>query len=270
MARESSKARVLAAILSLSEDSDKPQLEMYLVHTICDRHALLDPNTWRLIDVACSCLQTHTVSIWGFLLLQEAQSGEQGILVVDRVKGPLNGLLFTALGSLLFDQQGKVNTLDVNCFGCQNKESAEALAVLVEQSQTVLQHPVQGDLSLSYGTVQCPRIFIEDEIGAEGWAAIRRAVEHLSAVSGKKTTLDSKRTAMIAGRREDLRAIWDIVPYWVVRSDEGCLGFDRFRKGIDGDGAEREGWAEWEGLEPFIDMTDEEWLEELRAFTDED
>ena len=114
LASERSKARVLAAILSLSEDSDKPQLEMDLVHTICDRHALLDPNTWRLIDVACSCLQTHTVSIWGFLLLQEAQSGEQGILVVDRVKGPLNGLLFTALGSLLFDRQGKVNTLDVN------------------------------------------------------------------------------------------------------------------------------------------------------------
>ena len=267
LASEMSKAKILGALLSLAEDSDKSQLQMVLFHTICERHAFVDPNPQRLIDVGCSCLETHTLSVWGFLLLREVQAGS--ILVVERVKGPLCSLLLTALGSLVVDQQGEVKTLDVNYLRCHNKQSAEVIAALVERSQTMLQHPrrlVQGDWEV--GTIQCPKIYIVDEIGAEGWAAIRRAVEHLLAASGKVATLDSERKAMIAGRREDLKAIWNIVPYWVVRSESESppLGFPRFRF----DGAEWVGWAKWERLQTVIDMTDEEWLEELRPFQDQD
>ena len=103
-------------------------------------------------------------------------------------------------------------TLDVNYLTCPNKESAEVIAILVERSQMVLQRP--GRLVYEIGTVQCPGISIEDEIGTEGWAAIWRAVEHLLAASGKVATLHSKRKQMRTGRREDLKAIWNFVPYY--------------------------------------------------------
>ena len=56
---------------------------------------------------------------------------------------------------------------------------------------------------------------IEDEIGAadwEGcWSAIRRAVERPSVAFGKEVRLDCGRKMMMAGRTEDLKAIWDNV-----------------------------------------------------------
>ena len=61
---------------------------------------------------------------------------------------------------------------------------------------------------------------------------------------------------MIVGRRENLKTIWDIIPDWVIRSDEGCLGFARFR--FDKDETRWVGWATWQRPEALIDMTDEE------------
>ena len=110
-------------------------------------------------------------------------------------------------------------------------------------------------------------IDIEEEIGAEGWAAIRRAVGRLSAAFGRKIFLVSARTVMMAGRREDLKAIWDNVSKWEV---EGYGGTFRFSKELDGE----EGW--WQkngnpnlrGLESFIDMTKEEWDDEWVKVSD--
>ena len=77
LASERGKVRLLTGILSLSEDSDRSQLGKDLLHTICERHIILDPNNGRLIDVGCSCEQIHTVSFLGFLLLKEVEAKEK-------------------------------------------------------------------------------------------------------------------------------------------------------------------------------------------------
>ena len=61
---------------------------------------------------------------------------------------------------------------------------------------------------------------------------------------------------MIVGRRENSKTIWDIIPYWVIRSDQGCLGFARFR--FDNDEARWVGRATCKRLEALINMTDKE------------
>ena len=87
LASDKAKVRLLTGILSLSEDSDRSQLRMDLVHRICKRHPILEPNNRRLVDVGCFCGQTHTVSILDFLLLREVVTKEQeSILCVERLK----------------------------------------------------------------------------------------------------------------------------------------------------------------------------------------
>ena len=87
LASDKAKVRLLTGILSLSEDSDRSQLRMDLVHRICKRHPILEPNNRRLVDVGCFCGQTHTVSILGFLLLKEVVTREQEIILcVERLK----------------------------------------------------------------------------------------------------------------------------------------------------------------------------------------
>ena len=251
--------KLLSEILSLSEDSDRSQLGMDLIHTICERHGILEPDSSRrLVDVGCSCGKTHTVSFLGFLLLKEVQAREQGILFVDRVEfdnGVLEDPLLTALSSLVAKQQDKVKKLGVDEFQCHNKESAEAIATLVERSQTVNSDGVNHSF-----------LFIEDQIEAEGWSAIRRAVELLSGAFGKEIYMTSTRK-LREGRKCDLKAIWDNVRNWDLNGDDG----DRFLEFWGSGGGV--GWKGEEGqrrgIEDVIDMTEEEWLEELSKYGEE-
>ena len=144
----------------------------------------------------------------GFLILQEIQATEQSLLNVDRVQGHFDDPLLTGLGALLIQQQGMVKNLGADVFECHNQETAEAIATLVERSRTV----IEDKFSIC-------QIIIVDEIGTEGWAALRRAAEQLSAEFGKEIYLDSGRKQMIAGRREDLKAIWANVFTWLVWDD---------------------------------------------------
>ena len=83
---EVQQAKLLSVLLSLSEDSDRSQLGMDLIHTICERHPILDPNS-STIDMGCSCGQTHSVSKWGCLLLKEVEArGRRAICVLTRSK----------------------------------------------------------------------------------------------------------------------------------------------------------------------------------------
>ena len=212
----------------------------------------------RLVDVGCSCGKTHTVSFLGFLLLKDVQAREQGILSVDRVEldnAVLEDPLLTALSSLVAKQQDKVKKLDVDEFQCHNKESAEAIATLVERSQTVNSDGVNHSF-----------LFIEDQIEAEGWSAIRRAVELLSGAFGKEIYMTSTRK-LREGRKCDLKAIWDNVRNWDLNGDDG----DRFLEFWGSGGGV--GWKGEEGqrrgIEDVIDMTEEEWLEELSKYGEE-
>ena len=257
---ERQKAKILADILTLIKVGSVDRLELALVFI----HALVQRNPpvfWRnpnrspvIIGVSCSCLQTHRVSPWGFLLLAEVDASlGSSLLEVDTVKMvTLKGPLSIVLASKAAGQPEMVKKLDVGVFVCDSNESAKAMATLVDQS------------SLAVGEENSIRICTE-EIGMEGWAAVRRAVERLWNTFGKDVELSSDPKTMGAGRYEDLKATWDNVWEWLVH-DDGYGGAFRFSKEIDGE----EGW--WDrrgyrrGLEAFIDMTGEEWRAEAKRF----
>ena len=59
-------------------------------------------------------------------------------------------------------------------------------------------------------------------------AAIRRAVEYMAAAGVRDILVRSDRNTMGAGRKEDMKAIWDIASWWGVLSDDlgGVTEFD--------------------------------------------
>ena len=70
---------------------------------------------------------------------------------------------------------------------------------------------------------------------------------------------------MAAGRREDLRAIWDAISVWTVEAESDRIdSVLRFTKDEDG---EKGGWEGVEGgrtgLNAVIDMSEEEFLVEV-------
>ena len=251
---EMQKAKILAELLTLIKVGSLVELELALVliHAIVERNPPVLTNLRNrspvTIDVSCSCLQTHRVSPWGFILLVEVEASlRSSMLEVDSVKMvTLKGPLSIVLASKAAGQQGSVKKLDVGVFVCDTNQTAEAMATLVEQSNSA---EAREENSIRIST---------EEIGMEGWAAVRRAVKRLWNTFGKDVRLSSDPKTMGAGRYEDLKATWDNVWEWVVH-DEGYGGAFTFTKEFDGE----EGW--WDrrgfrrGLEAFIDMTEEEW-----------
>ena len=274
LAFERQKARLLAELLTLTKGDSVAWLA--LVHAICERNPIRFSGT-VIIDISCSCLQTHRMSPWGFLLLEQVEaslgSRDQGKLKVEMIKMVnLGGPLLMALASKVAGQQGFVRKLDVQGLICENKESAEAIATLVEKCQAVTEEYILR-ICMGWGFVEDEDkdgdpvdlpIFTE-EIGTEGWAIIGRAVKHILDTFGKEVTLLSDIKTMGTGKREDLKAIWDNVSRWEV---EGYGGTFRFSKALDGE----DGWwgrsGNRRGLEAFINMTEEDWNDEWSKVTD--
>ena len=275
LASEKQKAKILAQILTLINGDSAAELVLF--HAICERNPISSSATVIDVTFMPSCLQTHRVSPWGLMLLKEVEaslgSRQQGLLEVDTVKMIiLGGPLLMALTSKVASQQRMMKKLDVDVLVCDSQESAKTIVTLVEQCQEVTEeNPVK--ISMGWGLVE-----VEDEdgdlvdlpagteeIGTEGWVTILRAVKHLAEKFGKEVFLASDTKTMGAGRREDLKAIWDQVSQWEV---EGYGGTFRFSKEADGE----DGW--WEvggnrlGLEAFIGMTKEEWDDEHMKVTD--
>ena len=249
-----------AQLLLLVEDSDESHLQLNLLHTICRRFPNLDVD--EVTKLNCSCKQTHQVSERGFVLVEEALnilgSRKQSVLEVRNI-GLFEPLL-TALASMVSRQQEMVRELSFWNVGFNKNESAEAFSTLVEQSQAVM------SMSLP-GLWVCPFILIEGEVGIEGWAATRRAVEHLSATLGREIGVRSERKVMPAARREDLRAIWGNISMWLVLAGPGgvlvgnVLVFDKHEVGEKGGWEGDEGGRK--GLNDVTDMSEDEMLQEI-------
>ena len=139
-----------------------------------------------------------------------------------------------------------MDVLNIFAVGCNTRESTEAFATLVQHLEVWHE----------------PWIFVKGEIGGEGWAAIQRAVDHPQGFL-ENIEVRCEREVMVAGRREDLKAIFAIVDDWLVDpGDDGPLWFPQKRLG------EKGGWEGIEGgrrgLDAVIGMSEQEWLDENR------
>ena len=110
-------------------------------------------------------------------------------------------------------------------------------------------------------------IYEEEDIRTDGWAAIQKAVELSPAgVDIVDIEVTSERAFMVAGRREDMKAIWYAVDVWTVTSDRGVVGYDKryveTEEGWEGDAGKWLG----AGLDKIINMGEEDWQREVSRF----
>ena len=268
LSSEKLETGLLAGILSLIQDSPGSHLELVLLHTIADKYLGLNHEAWtNFVEVSCSCQQTHPVAPWGFVLLEETQATlgfrKQYVLDVGRIKGRLESPLSTALSSLVTRQQGVVISLEVDLVVCSNKEDAEAIATLVEQSQTMTVED-RIEIEISEWTESFNWAL---EFGSEGWSAIRRAVEHMSNTFGGDVSLSSERKAMMTGEKEDL---WDIeraISSWYIRSSGHGTRFEKkYGRMVRHD----DEWGSGPNLETVVEMSEKDWLRMLRMYNEKD
>ena len=281
---EQLKAKFLAEIVSMTKHSNSaqmasnwPQMERVLLHGICERFPASGPLLschLPLVVVSCSCLETHQVSSQGFLLLEEVEakleSVEQNVLRVVaegkqdghiyryRLKEPL----LSALSDRVLRQPDMVEELVVRGLVCNNHNSAEAWATLVEKSNAFSALAWGGEGIGDWG------LRVGERIGADGWAAIRRVAERLSTVGETHIHVASDRKAMGEGRREDIEAIWQAASTWEVNSNEGYLDLFKTNEGRPGCWAPPWGAGHqltWAGMDQIIAMSEQEWQYEMRS-----
>ena len=150
--------------------------------------------------------------------------GSEEIGVLRVAAGDLKEPLLSSLIKKVLCQEEKVREVEVAQVSLNSKEAAEAWASLVEHSQVTVGNPMLG-------------IHVKEEIGAEGWAAIRRAVEYLGLAC--RCTLVSERAATGAGRKEDMMAIWEVIANWSVKHNGRYGDFDRWALQV-------KGWSYWD------------------------
>ena len=101
------------------------QLVLALLHTICERNPKNEDETFRMVHVSCSCLQNHTISPWGFMLLEEVEtslgSREESMLAIDTVGTVLylQGPFLMALASKVACQEVSVKKQGIYRFVCE-------------------------------------------------------------------------------------------------------------------------------------------------------
>ena len=269
---ENLKARFLAEIVIMTKNSNSAQMasnwvemERVLLHCICKRFPANPARKYvflprsPLIAVSCSCLETHQVSPWGFLLLEEVESKlesvEQNVLrvVAWGWERSLVEPILSALSARVLRQHNMAEELVFGDMVCNNKNSAEAWAALVEKSNAFSAH---GFWDLIAG----------EGIGADGWAAIRRVVERLSTAGVTPIRVEFDRKTMGEGRRGDLEAIWKVTSSWRVHNvNSADLRFFKTKDGRPGSWGARPGMKlrTWRGMDQIIDMSEQEWLEWL-------
>ena len=162
-------------------------------------------------------------TVYGFWYLEEVErTMETTEMKVERVVIDfLEEAELADLNSRLLRQQGLgVETkVDVSKLVCNSKESAEAIATMMQHCQSV---DVQNAL------------FIDVDIGIEGWAALGEALSRKDV-----DWIDSYKVCMASARREDLKAIWEGANNgWEVWLDKKrsqvFQEWDLFEKCLDG------------------------------------
>ena len=226
----------LAKILTLFVDP-KPFL-LDLLHLICEKYPpnkmTSYPNGYGQVEVAGCCNKTHSVSPLGFLILDKIEttlgSTEQSVEKVE-ISGLFHWLEgMPALIHRVVQQQEMVRVASFGAFSCRNLETAEAFYALAQNCQTL----------------RFPTIQIDHDIGADGWAMIRKAIQHLGRMVPRYDILTNKK-AIAGGRRDDLRAIWDGLGFlssWCLLEKD--------------DGPRITRLEHWELLEEILDTREEE------------
>ena len=194
------------------------------------------------VKVTCPNHTSHKVSSLGFLLLEEVEgalgSAEQSVQWLGVAE--LEGILLSSLGARMRRQQlGARIKMELIDILCSNPQQAEDVLVIMKNCKRLI-HFRQLHV-------------FEDGASAEAWAALAKAVE----LHPGKCSMSATRKALLAGRREDLKVLWEAVRFVEVFYSDALI------YEYDGDVfiEKEEGWGR---LEQVLDMSEDQFKAEAQ------
>ena len=204
------KKAEMGPVIEVLKIMGKPQQHLLqLLHLLHARFPL--PNGNRFIKLTCPDHEAHSVTEWGFCLMEEVEaamdSSEQKIELVKISLPSLSKALTSALNSRLLRQEGVKIKMEISFFSCRDLNDAVALHTFVRNSE---------EFRLKY------TLEISGPIGENGWSELAEACK-LPQFSSRIQVVISPREWLLEGRTEDLRAIWDVTAHFWHVVDHGVL-----------------------------------------------
>ena len=263
--RKRGEVRLLVGLMELLEDQESHQLELlqliqerfpptYVPYRLGPEETPHGPQFVTLgysTNYFYSNLYVCSVSPLGFLLLEEVEGSQR---LASFQMDPLEEPLMSILSSRAVSQEEQVNFLEIGTIRCNNNLDVVAFSTLVANSQRMAWNILE----------------VGEDVEAEGWAELARVVQTLVRDDDKwlgtgegiiEFNVSASRKAMLEGRREDLRSIWEAtVDETADNPMEGCSWC------VKSDGSGFAEWTydgEWERLEEIMGMTEEEWWTQL-------
>ena len=255
-----SKAEVKKAdiqpLMNLLTMMEEPEHQIdKLLDLICTRFPIDNSRYYSLIDaedklvlkpeavevVFTRDLKSHMVSALGFLVLEEVEatlgSSQQTVQWLG-LKG-LEDILISSLATRILRQPGQVVKIELLDIECGMLQEAENLLVVLKSCE-VLSSRLLG-IAESNSRAMC----------AETWAVLAKALD----LHPGKFAISSTRSALLKGKREDLKVIWG-----AVRSVEMTYSEAFFSQGE----VKVEKEEGWERLEELLDMSEDQWKTEAQ------
>ena len=243
----------LINLLTLMEEPED-QIDK-LLDLICTRFPIDNSRRYSLLDaedklvrkpeavevVFTRDLKSHVVSALGFLVLEEVEAtlGSSQQTVHWLGLRDLEGILISSLATRILRQPGQLIKIELVEIELGMLQDAENLLVVLKHCE-VLTTPLVGIFE-SNSRHMC----------AEAWAVLAKALE----LHPGKFAISSTRSALLKGKREDLKVIWE-----AVRSVEMTYSQAFISQGE----VQIEKEEGWDRVEELLDMSEDQWKAEAQ------
>ena len=255
-----SKAEVKKAdiqpLMNLLTMMEEPEHQIdKLLDLICTRFPIDNSRRYSLLDaedklvrkpeavevVFTRDLKSHMVSALGFLVLEEVEAtlGSSQQTVHWLGLRDLEGILISSLATRILRQPGQLIKIELLEIELGMLQDAENLLVVLKHCE-VLTTPLVGIFE-SNSRHMC----------AEAWAVLAKALE----LHPGKFAISSTRSALLKGKREDLKVIWE-----AVRSVEMTYSQAFISQGE----VQIEKEEGWDRVEELLDMSEDQWKAEAQ------
>ena len=163
--KQKTKMSYLSKILGKFDNTKKRELMLDLLHLIAQNC----PVVIREVILSCPCNETHKVSDLGFRLLEEVESSigtaEQQVVEIHSITdGPHPSNFLTALRSRVQRQERMIRVWDLSWLTCSSLDDANAYHAIMEHSERIT-------------WIGGGNVWIEGDIGAEGWTALAAGLQ---------------------------------------------------------------------------------------------
>ena len=240
------RVRGLVAILNLLKEPMTLLLD--LLDVICERFVQNEPQD--RFTVGCPCHSgSHSVSLPGFLLLEEAEgafgTAVQPLVAIDLgflggEYGSIGELSLLAVSSRMVRQE-HITTIDLIRIEITSRESAKAF----------------HDLLQTRPRIRTFLVYVYGLIGVEGWEFLARAFQFEAKLVWGLTT---SKMILGEGRRVDIKEIWDATGHEGFYIELCCYSRTTYQHVL-----KKDQWGDdcWDKVEQILDMTEEEWVAQI-------